>query len=180
MKGLGTGGWGLGLLLVAACHPSDVDPMKIQPKYKAYQASSLFDDGRAMRPQPEGTVAREHVFDAAPVKVDLDFVRLGRKRYEISCLPCHGQRGEGDGIVAGKMSLRLPPSLVTPSVRAMPDGRLFQVVSEGYGLMPPYASEIPVRERWAAVAYVRALQLSQYARLDQAPPDERRRLEAMP
>jgi mono/diheme cytochrome c family protein len=93
----------------------------------------------------------------------------------VNCAVCHGLLGDGDSLVAKNMSQRPPPSL-HQRVR-LEDGHYFQVVSRGFGLMPAYASELTVEERWAIVAYLRALQLSQNARPDLVPPQERERLE---
>ncbi len=89
------------------------------------------------------------------------------------CAACHGLAGDGDSPVARNMALRKPPSLHEPRIRALPAGRLYAVVRDGYGLMPSYAEELSVGERWAVVAYVRALQLSQGARLAELPPELR-------
>lgn len=183
----------LGLAL-AACHPSDVDPMKAQQKQKAYRANDFFDDGRGMRTPPAGTVAREAIIDPAlrdgelngqplatiPLPVDLALLTLGRKRYDISCAVCHGVLGDGKSVMADKFSLRLPPSLLDARLRGRPPGNLFKVVTQGYGVMPSYAAEIPVRERWAVVAYLKALQRSAETTLADAPPEARRELEAAP
>ncbi len=174
---------------LAACEP--LDPMaRRQQKVRAYDPSPFFADGLAMRQPPAGTVPVERVLDPAvltgagpdgapvariPVPVTPELLALGRKRFEIVCAACHGILGDGDSMVAKNMSLRPPPSLFQR--KGEPDGYFFQVMSRGFGLMPSYAAELPVSERWAVVAYVRALQLSQHARLDQAPADVRARLE---
>jgi mono/diheme cytochrome c family protein len=88
-------------------------------------------------------------------------VLRGRSHFETICAACHGIRGDGDSVVAGKMILRLPPSLLEPRIRALSDEQLSEVIARGYGLMPPYANALPEEDRWATVAYVRALQIAQ-------------------
>lgn len=174
-------------LALTAC--PRLDPMQRQAKYKAYQPSDFFADGLAMRAPPEGTVPYGALLDPAvetgrgpdgkllatsPVPVDLPLLARGQARFDITCAACHGVMGDGQSQVALNMSLRPPPSLHL--YRDRPDGYLYQVVTDGFGLMPSYASVLSARDRWAVVAYVRALQLSQHARVDQLPEDLRRKL----
>ena len=111
----------------------------------------------------------------SPLPPDAKALARGRARFEVTCAVCHGLLGDGESQVALNMSLRRPPSL--HAFRDVPDGHVFRVISEGFGLMPSYAAELRIEDRWAVVAYVRALQLSQYATVDQVPPDARRQLE---
>jgi mono/diheme cytochrome c family protein len=174
----------LSLLALTAC--PRLDPMQRQEKYKAYQESDFFADGLAMRHPPPGTVPYRASVDPAvqdgrgpdgkpvallPVKVDAALLARGRQRFDITCATCHGVLGDGESQVAINMSLRRPPSLHL--YRDLPDGYIFQIISEGFGLMPSYAASLPVEDRWAVVAYVRALQLSQHASPDQVPPERR-------
>jgi mono/diheme cytochrome c family protein len=174
-------------LALTAC--PRLDPMQRQAKYNAYQPSDFFADGLAMRAPPEGTVPYGGLLDPAvetgrgpdgkllatsPVPVDLPLLARGQARFDITCAACHGVMGDGQSQVALNMSLRPPPSLHL--YRDRPDGYLYQVVTDGFGLMPSYASVLSARDRWAVVAYVRALQLSQHARADQLPEDLRRKL----
>jgi mono/diheme cytochrome c family protein len=176
------------LLGLAAC--PRLDPMQRQPKYRAYQASEAHPDGLAMRHPPAGTVPYGAVLDPAlstglgpdgrplaraPIPPTPELLARGRNRFEILCAACHGLVGDGESQVAINMALRRPPSL--HAYRDVPDGHIYQVVTNGFGLMPSYAAELTVQDRWAVVAYVRALQLSQYASVDQVPPDARRQLE---
>jgi mono/diheme cytochrome c family protein len=176
------------LLALTAC--PRLDPMQRQPKYKAYQSSERYDDGLAMRAPPEGTVPFHGLADApratgrgadgkplatAPVALDARLLARGRDRFEVSCAVCHGVLGDGQSQVALNMSLRRPPSL--HDYRDRPDGYLYQVITEGFGLMPSYASVLSVEDRWAVVAYVRALQLSQHVAVGELPPEQRARLE---
>jgi mono/diheme cytochrome c family protein len=109
------------------------------------------------------------------VPVTPELLAVGRKRFEINCAVCHGLLGDGDSLVARNMAQRPPPSLHR-RVWAE-DGRYYQVVAQGFGIMPSYAAELTIEERWAVVAYVRALQISQRARIEQASAEDRARLE---
>ena len=166
----------------------DFERMIDQRNYRPYTEAPRFPDDRSMRPPPEGTVDRGrivgrpaltdgvvagHYVTASPVPVDGALLARGRDRFDVFCAACHGLRGDGSSEVARHMELRRPPSLVTDAVRAFPRGRVFQVISLGYGLMPSYAAELPVGDRWATVAYLGALQLSQGAALAALPADVR-------
>ena len=166
------------LILCAACRPQDIDPMEEQPKLLPYSESALFADRRAMRAPPDGTVPRERQSEEPPATLTPQLLQLGRERFDIICATCHGLAGDGDSIVAGKMSLRQPPSLHEARLRALSSAELYKIISEGYGLMPRYSNVLGPRERWAVVAYVRALQLSQNTPLADAPEDVRRSLGA--
>lgn len=176
------------LLLVAGCDV--LDPMMVQDKLKPYRESETTANGISMLAPPPGTVSRERVLGPAlatgrnpdgtplarvPVPVTRELLEQGRRHFDITCATCHGYVGDGRSLVARNMSLRPPPSLLELASR--PDGHFFQVISQGFGLMPSYAGELGVEERWAVVAYLRALQLSQRARLDLAPAEVRSRLE---
>lgn len=173
------------LLLLTGC-PS-LDPMWRQPKQKAYEAGP---SGAGMAVPPAGTVPYGALVEPAvatglapdgtplrttPLPVTAALLATGRKKFDIHCAVCHGVLGDGQSQIALNMSLRKPPSL--HDFRDVGDGFIYQVVTNGFGLMPSYASELDVEERWAVVAYVRALQLSQAASLDQVPSEARGRLE---
>ncbi len=175
-------------LLTAGCDV--LDPMLEQDKVMTYRPSDFYPDGVAMRAPPAGTVAVGTALPPEvstglradgtpvpriPIPVTRELLQVGRKRFEIICATCHGLVGDGRSLVARNMSLRPPPSL--HDFVSLQDGYLYQVISRGYGLMPAYSAELPVEERWAVVAYVRALQLSQRTRLAAAPPETRARLE---
>jgi mono/diheme cytochrome c family protein len=113
-----------------------------------------------------------------PVPMTRKLLDVGRKRYDITCGTCHGMLGDGDSIVARQMSLRPPPSLHRYTDR--PAGYLYEVIAKGFGMMASYAAELTIEERWAIVAYVRALQLSQGTPAVELPADVRQRLEALP
>jgi mono/diheme cytochrome c family protein len=163
--------------------------MQQQQKVEAYEASAFHPDGLGMRTPPAGTVRYRSLLspdlsggrgpDGKPVaRVPLEatgeLLVLGRRKFDVFCAVCHGVLGDGESQVALNMSLRRPPSL--HAYRDVPDGHIYQVISGGFGLMPSYAAELTVRERWAVVAYVRALQLSQAASLEQAPAEVRESL----
>ena len=192
----------LGLLLLglatAGCLDEDlINPMAArQPRVNFYSGSEFHSDNMGMREPPKETVPRERIVlnpglasgkvagpngtetyvTAFPVKVDRPLLALGRKRYDITCGTCHGPVGDGDSIVARQMSLRPPPSLHLYADK--PPGYIYEVITKGFGMMASYAGELPVRERWAIVAYIRALQLSQATPLDKAPPEARAKLTA--
>ena len=175
-----------------------VPDMDNQPKFRAQQANPMFADGRAMRPPVAGTVARGELREdaatyagktaagewvsAIPVAVTARLMKRGQERYDVFCTPCHGFAGNGDGIVA-KRADRLqegtwtpPSSLHTDLVRSRPDGQLFNTITNGVRTMPAYGSQIPVADRWAIVAYVRALQRSQNASVADVPAELRQQL----
>ncbi len=174
-----------------------VPDMDNQPKFKTQRRNPLFADLRAMRPPVEGAVARGAVIgDEAvmtgkvgenwvveiPVPVDENVLNRGRQRYDIYCSPCHGLAGYGDGIV-GKRADALqegtwtpPTSYHTDLIRNREAGHLFNTISNGIRNMPAYGPQIPVEDRWAVVAYVRALQRSQNATIDDVPEDIRAQL----
>jgi mono/diheme cytochrome c family protein len=108
--------------------------------------------------------------------VDATLLARGQDRFNINCLPCHGADGSGDSVVAKKMLLRSPPSLLTEDIRVLPDGKIEEVIRVGYGLMNPYGTQVTSEDRWAIVAYVRALQAAKRAPLDDAPQVERQKL----
>jgi hypothetical protein len=158
--------------------------MHDQPKYTPYKASDFFSDQRSARPLVEGTIAQGHLkedellytgrvgdqyAEVFPFVIDQAVMQRGRERYEIFCSPCHGLTGAGDGMVVQR-GYRQPESLQSDRLRSVPPGHVFDVITNGFGAMPDYAMEVPVRDRWAIIAYLRALQLSQYAAVAELPP----------
>ena len=155
----------------------NLERMIEQAKEKPCGEAPYFSDGRAMRAPPEGSVpvTREEVRPgkAAPeaggqyltrpaVALTRDLLAIGQERFETYCAACHGLRGDGESIVAANMPLRRPPSLIGPRVQGFPDGKIYEIIAVGYGLMRPYTEDLTTsEERWATVAYLRALQLSQ-------------------
>lgn len=155
------------LVLVVGCNEAPdanhaLSRMNRQPVGRTYGASAVFKDGRAMRPLPEGVVAREKALAPMPPQpITRALLERGRDRFDIHCAVCHGVLGDGDSVVAHNMELRKPPSLHEPRIVAFTPEQLHRVIEEGYGLMPSYASHLAPIDRWAVTAYVRALQVSQ-------------------
>lgn len=184
----------LALLLGAGCE----DSMRDQARIKPFSESPFFADGRSARPLPPGTVAcgqlRENVaFETgktslsaaggfvrrAPVAFTRELLLRGRERYTIFCAVCHGADGYGKGIVVAR-GFSPAASYHDERIRTESDGYLFDVITHGKGAMYPYASRIAPDDRWAIVAYIRALQLSQYSKLEDIPEEERKKLQEAP
>jgi mono/diheme cytochrome c family protein len=161
-----------------------------QPRANPLRESKFFADGAASRPIPPHTVARGRLDDddafvagkigtnlvaAIPVPVTPELLERGRERFEIYCTPCHGRTGEGNGIVVQR-GFPAPPSYHIDRLREAPDGHFFDVMTRGYGVMYSQASRVPVADRWAIVAYIRALQLSRHATMQDVPEGERSKL----
>ena len=178
--------WLLLVLPIAACRQD----MHNQPKYRPLRASTFFEDGSSARLPVEGTVARGElredtllytgmlngeVADVFPFPVDEAVMARGREMFNAYCSVCHGLTGEGDGLVVQRGYTR-PPTLVDDRMRETPPGYFFNVITNGFGVMPDHAAQIKVRDRWTIVAYLRALQLSATATIDDVPPNERGRL----
>jgi mono/diheme cytochrome c family protein len=167
-------------LAVSGCTKSDMDS---QPKYHEYEKGGLFQNGAVLQPPPAGSVARDDLSRDAELthkpKVDAALLARGRERFDIFCSPCHDRTGSGNGIIVQRGMPR-PPSYHDERLRVAPDQHFFDVITSGYGAMYSYASRVPPRDRWAIVAYIRALQLSQHAGLADVPPDRRAVLEAAP
>ena len=163
MKGFGLlGAVLLSALLGAGCDMS----MTAQPKNKSYSSSPLWADGTSSRPIPAGTVARgDLVRDAAiagPQAATDTLLQRGRERYEIYCTPCHGRTGHGDGMIVQR-GFPPPPDYNSPRLRAASAAHIFDVITNGYGVMYSYAARVEPADRWAIVAYVRALQTADAA-----------------
>jgi cytochrome c553 len=166
--------------------------MHDQPKYKPYRQSEFFSDGRAMRPFVPGTVARgtlredtpyytgksdEEFVTEIPVAVTAEMLERGRTGFEVFCAPCHGRTGMGDGMIV-RRGFKRPSSYHVDRLRQMPIGYYYDVIANGFGAMSDYASQVPVGDRWAIAAYIRALQLSQHAPAAEVPADKHGELEA--
>lgn len=176
-----------GGLLSGACRQD----MHDQPRYKPFAQSDFFHDDRSARPVVEGTVARGQLrgdarfyagkdaaggfLDEFPLPVDAALVARGQERFNIYCAPCHGQTGRGDGMVV-RRGYRRPPTYHQDRLRDAKPGYFFDVMTNGFGAMPDYAAQVPVRDRWAIAAYIRALQLSQHATIEDVPLDKRGQL----
>jgi mono/diheme cytochrome c family protein len=167
------------VLLFAACRQD----MHDQPRFKPLAESDFYSDLRSARPPVEGTVARGQLHedtyfytgkvgtnpgDYMPFPVTEEVLARGRERFNIYCSPCHSQLGDGNGMIVQR-GFRTPPSYHTERLRKAPLGYFFDVMSNGFGAMPEYASQIPPRDRWAIVSYIRALQLSQNATVADVP-----------
>ena len=177
-------------LALAGCSRLD---MQDQPKYKPQRPSDFFVDGRSGRPQVEGTVARGDMeedvafyegkdekgddVDVFPVAVDKAFLQRGQQRYDIYCSPCHGRIGNGLGMIV-RRGFKQPPSYHIERLRTAPVGHLYDVVTNGYGAMLNYAAQVQVRDRWAIVAYIRALQYSQNANINDLSAEARAKVPA--
>jgi hypothetical protein len=188
-SGVGRAALGLALACLVGCSEAN---MAKQPKYhRPLEASDFFEDGQASRPLVEGTVARgqlrvdrafyegrsgEAMIDHVPMDVDRTVLERGRERFNIYCSPCHGWVGDGQGMIV-KRGFSPPPSLHEQRLRDAPAGHFFHVITHGHGAMYSYASRVPPEDRWAIVAYIRALQLSQHASLADVPAEERSKLE---
>ena len=179
----------IGVLLVA-CACVDQDPMQKQGRPSTYRASRLFNDGRAMRPIVPGTVSQSGALAAGletartpdgpwvesfPIPVTRKNLEEGRESFEIVCATCHGVLADGDSMVGRKLTLRHPPRLTSTSVEdrgrlPWPTGYYFEIISQGYGLMPAYADVLSPTARWEIIEYLSALSLSQNAALAEAPP----------
>jgi mono/diheme cytochrome c family protein len=167
----------------AACRQD----MHDQPKAKPQSKSTFFTDGRTGRPLVEGAVARgelrenDHLYRGKvdgkfvttfPFPIDAKVMERGRERFNIFCTPCHGATGLGNGMVVQR-GFKVAASYHVERLRNEANGYLFDVVTNGFGVMPSYANQIPVNDRWAIIAYVRALQLSNNATIDDIPAAER-------
>jgi mono/diheme cytochrome c family protein len=175
------------LLAFAACRQD----MHDQPKYKPLAASKFFKDGLSARPIVEGTVARGHLdddvemftgktaagklVDQVPVPMTAALVARGREGFDIYCSPCHDKTGSGNGMVV-RRGFKQPPSYHIDRLRQAPAGHFYDVMTNGFGAMPDYRTQIEPADRWAIVAYIRALQRSQHATIADVPPDEAAKL----
>ena len=161
--------------------------MHIQPYNRPMSKSDFFGDNRSARLPVQGTVARgdlrEDTYfytgkigsadgDYLPFPVDQKILDHGRERFDIFCAPCHGRVGDGNGFIPSR-GFRRPPSYHIERLRKVPVGYFFDVMTNGFGVMPDYASQIPPKDRWAIAAYVRALQLSQNATAAEIPAGQK-------
>jgi hypothetical protein len=165
--------------------------MHDQPRYKPLAATDFFGDGRSARPAIDDTVARGHVdLDEArytgkvnnedvndfPFKITRADVERGQMRFDIYCSPCHSRVGDGNGMVV-RRGFHQAASYHTDKLRSAPVGHFFDVITNGFGAMPSYASRVPTDDRWRIAAYIRVLQLSENATVDDVPADQRADLE---
>jgi mono/diheme cytochrome c family protein len=168
-----------------------IPDMDHQPKFKAQSESRFFADGAAMRMPVPGTVARGELREddayfrglnadssfvrSLPVPVTTQLLERGRQRFDIYCSPCHSRVGDGRGIMVRRGYVP-PPTFHSDRLRDIEDGYIFSVITDGVRNMPAYKYQVPVADRWAVVAYLRALQRSQNATLDDVPQELRKDL----
>lgn len=184
--------------LVACCFAAGLfaagcrQDMHDQPKFKPYAKSDFFADQRSARPLVDGTIARGQLHadtllytgkadgrpaDVFPFTITADIMERGHERFDIFCSPCHGRTGTGDGMIV-RRGYRRPPTFHQDRLRQAAPGYAFDVITNGFGAMPDYAQQVPVRDRWAIVAYVKALQRSQHATIGDVPAGARAGLDA--
>ncbi|MGE5357975.1 MAG: c-type cytochrome [Bacteroidales bacterium] len=170
-------------LLLSGCRQD----MHNQPKFIPLREGDFFEDHRSARPLVEGTVARGDVEGsellytgkiegqnavAFPFAITPEVMARGQERFNIFCSPCHSRTGNGDGMVV-RRGFRAPPSFHIDRLREAPAGHFFDVITNGFGAMPDYRQQVPVNDRWAIVAYIRALQASTAGSVSQVPADKR-------
>jgi mono/diheme cytochrome c family protein len=174
-------------LTVAGCRQDMHDAPRIEP----FEANAFFPDQRGSRVPPQGTVARGwlrddealytgkidgQLVDTIPFAISHDDLKRGQQRFNIYCSPCHGRVGDGQGMVVQR-GLRQAASYHTDRLRQERIGYFFDVATNGFGAMQGYAEQVPVRDRWLIAAYIRVLQFSQNASVDDVPADKRAELE---
>jgi mono/diheme cytochrome c family protein len=162
---------GLAALAIGGCDLS----MTEQRKYTTYKPSRFWSGGSSARPLPKGVVAQNYAAREAAAKtppaITPQLVKRGQERFTIYCSPCHGVSGDGDGVIAQRGFPR-PPSYFSANLRAAPAQHFYDVITQGYGVMYSYAARVEPADRWAIVAYIRALQLSRTPAVarGEAPP----------
>jgi mono/diheme cytochrome c family protein len=173
------------VLFAGACRQD----MQDQPKYKPLAPSRFFSDGKSARQLVEGVVpfqpgdqaispmTDESKATTLPFPLTPQALDRGQGRFDIYCAPCHGRLGYGDGMVVQRGFLA-PPSYHIDRLRRAPVGHFYDVMTNGFGAMPSYADKVAPRDRWAVAAYIRALQLSQHATINDAPPEDRAKLQS--
>jgi cytochrome c553 len=164
--------------------------MHVQPKYLPYAATTFFPDGRSERPVVPGTVARGQlrtdelfytgrengvVVDEFPFQITRADLERGRERYDIYCTPCHDYTGSGRGMIVQR-GFPQPPSYHIQRLREAPVGHFYEVITNGFGAMYSYAARVQPADRWRIAAYIRVLQLSQNAKIDDVPQSERHKM----
>ena len=179
------------IVVIAVAGAGCRQDMHDQPKYVPLRQSTFFNDARSARPVIEGTVARGQLHDDEllytgkvkgedatlfPMRVDAALMARGQERFNIYCSPCHGRTGQGDGMVVLR-GYRRPPSIHQDRLRNAPVGHFFDVMTNGFGAMPDYTAQIQAEDRWAIIAYIRALQLSGHATMADVPPADRSRIQ---
>jgi hypothetical protein len=175
------------MAVLSACRQD----MHDQPKYIPLRPSDFFADGRSARPLIEGTVARGYLdanvllytgkgpdgkpSNEFPMPVTKELLLRGQQRFNIYCSPCHDRTGNGNGMIV-RRGYRRPPTYHSDRLRQQPNGYFFDVITRGFGAMPDYSAQVQPEDRWAIVAYIRALQLSQQASINDVPAADRGQL----
>ncbi len=173
-------------LLAGGCNPELLrQDMANQPKNKPLSTSDFFTDGRSERPLIENTVAHGSIANdefvvpkdsnAFPLPVTAKLLERGEDRYKIYCTPCHGLQGDGNGMIVMR-GMKRPPSYHIDRLRQSPNGYFYDVITNGFGAMYGYSAQIQPKDRWAIIAYVRALQLSRNAKAAELPESLRSRI----
>jgi len=178
----------VGAILVTALTAACRLDMHVQPRQNPLSYSDFYADHRSARPPVEGTVARGQLAadayfytgkigtnpgDVMPFPVTKEVLERGRERFNIYCAPCHSRVGDGKGFIPSRGFSRMPPSYHIPRLQKAPLGYFFDVMTNGFGIMPDYASQISPEDRWKIVAYIRALQLSQNATMGDVPSGQK-------
>jgi cytochrome c553 len=160
----------------AAVALAGCDNMANQPRMKPYEVPYGSQVNWPMTPPPH-TIARDEPLKApSPPPVTMALLERGRQRFDIDCSPCHGRFGDGDGMIV-RRGFPHPPSYYIERLREAPNQHFYDVITHGYGVMYPYADRVAPADRWAIIAYIRALQTSASATLADVPPDKRSALQ---
>ena len=173
----------VGAIFLGGC--SLKQDMAYQPKNRPLAPSDFFTDGRSERPLVENTVARNALENDQfvigkesndfPLPLDQQLLDRGEERYKIFCSPCHGLQGDGNGMIVMR-GMKRPSSFHIDRLRQSPNGYYFDVITNGFGAMYGYSAQIPPKDRWAIIAYVRALQLSRNAKASELPESLRTKI----
>jgi len=172
-------------IALSGCDMAIRQDMADQPKNRPQSPSKFFSDGRSERPLIENTVAHGAIsndvynvskdYAGFPLRVDDKLLERGEDRYKVFCTPCHGLQGDGNGMAAAR-GMKHPPSYHIDRLRQAPNGYFYDVMTNGFGAMYSYSERIVPRDRWAIIAYVRALERSRLATIEDVPADERSRM----
>ena len=175
------------LLAVSGCNYTLRQDMANQPRQNPLSPSDFFQDGRSERPILDNTVVRGSIendtlavpkeSNAFPLPVTMELLERGQDRYGIFCSPCHGLQGDGQGMVTLR-GMKHPPTYHQDRLRNVPNGYLYDVITNGFGAMNGYSAQLVPKDRWAIVAYVRALQVSRNAHAADLPAEVREKLMA--
>lgn len=172
---------GMALFVLAACGENMRDEARLKP----YEPNAFFPDNQSARPLVDGTVPfgflndDEHFYEGRvdgeyaetfPFEITQDVLERGQERYNIFCAPCHAPDGYGRGMIVQR-GFPMPPSFHSERLREAPVGYFFDVITNGFGVMYPYGYRVPPQDRWAIIAYIRALQLSQHANIEDVPAE---------